>query len=80
LSRLGICGRKQFIDIAAPAYRVLCTTGNFPSYTSVRDMLVAFQIQYVYDYITKLCRKQAKVIQKHENVRCIGQGEAQHKV
>jgi hypothetical protein len=30
-------------------------------------MHVAFQIPYVYDYITKLCRQQAEVIQNHEN-------------
>jgi hypothetical protein len=40
-----------------------------------------FQIPYVYDYITKLCRQQAEVIQDHdnENVRTIGQGEASHR-
>jgi hypothetical protein len=40
---------------------------------------MAFKIPYVYDFITKLCRQQAEVIQKHdnENVRNIGQGEAQ---
>jgi hypothetical protein len=32
--------------------RVLGAIGNFPRRTSVRDMLVAFQIPYVYDYIT----------------------------
>jgi hypothetical protein len=44
-------------------------------------MHVAFQIPYVYDYITKLCRKQAQVIQNlgNENVRYIGQGETQHR-
>jgi hypothetical protein len=33
------------------------------------------------DYITKLCRQQAEVIQNHdnENVRNIGQGEARHR-
>jgi hypothetical protein len=61
--------------------RVLCTTGNFPKLSSVRDMHVAFHMPYVYDYITKLCRKQAEVIQNHENenVRNIGQGEARHR-
>jgi hypothetical protein len=29
------------------------TIGNFPRRTSVRDMHMAFQIPYVYDYITK---------------------------
>jgi hypothetical protein len=40
-------------------------------------MHVAFQIPYVYDYITKSCRQQAEVIQNHENetVRYIGQGK-----
>jgi hypothetical protein len=41
----------------------------------------AFQMQYVYNYITKSCRQQAEVIQNHENenVRYIGQGEALHR-
>jgi hypothetical protein len=43
------------------------TIGNFPMPTSVRDMNVAFQIPYVYDYITNSCRQQAEVIQNHEN-------------
>jgi hypothetical protein len=30
-------------------------------------MHVAFQIPYVYDYITKLCKKQAEIIQNYEN-------------
>jgi hypothetical protein len=35
----------------------------------------------VYDYITKLCRQQAEVIQNHDNknVHTIGQGEARHR-
>jgi hypothetical protein len=32
--------------------KVLRTIGNFPRSTSVRDMHVAFQIPYVYDYVT----------------------------
>jgi hypothetical protein len=44
-------------------------------------MHVAFQIPYVYDYILKLCRKQAEVNQYHgnENVGHIGQGEEQYR-
>jgi hypothetical protein len=40
-----------------------------------------FKIPYMYDYITKLCRKQAEVILNHENlnVLAIGQGEARHR-
>jgi hypothetical protein len=61
--------------------KVLRTIGNFSKRTSVRDMHKAFHIPYVYDYITKLCRQQAEVIQNHgnENVRYIGQGEARHR-
>jgi hypothetical protein len=61
--------------------KVLRTTGNFLKCTSVRDMHKAFHMPHVYDYITKSCRQQAEVIQnhEHENVRYIGQGEAQHR-
>jgi hypothetical protein len=47
--------------------KVLRTIGSFLRRTSVRDMHVAFQIPYIYDYITKSCRQQAEVIQNHEN-------------
>jgi hypothetical protein len=47
--------------------KVLCTTGNFPRYTPVCDLQMAFKLLYVYDYITKLCGQQAEVIQNHEN-------------
>jgi hypothetical protein len=68
LSRLRIFDRKPSIEIAVPAkYGSPHTTGNFPRHTSVHDTHVGFQIPYVYDYITKLCRKQAEVIQNHEN-------------
>jgi hypothetical protein len=61
--------------------RILCTIGNFPRGTPVRDLHMAFKIPYVYDYITKLCMQQAEVVQTHdnENVRHIGQGEARHR-
>jgi hypothetical protein len=47
--------------------RVLHTIGNFPRRTSVRDLRVAY---VVYDYITKLCRKQEGVIQNHNGNVC----------
>jgi hypothetical protein len=61
--------------------KVLRTIGNFLKRTSVRDMHKAFHMPFVYDYITKSCRQQAEVIQNHENenVRYIGQGEAQRR-
>jgi hypothetical protein len=42
---------------------------------------MAFKLPYLYDYITKVCRQQAEVIQNHENAhaRNIGQGERRHR-
>jgi hypothetical protein len=61
--------------------RVLCTIGNFPWRTPVRELHKAFNIPYVYDFMTKLSRQQPEVIQNHENanVRNTGQGEAWHR-
>jgi hypothetical protein len=60
--------------------KVLRTIGTFPRRTPVRDFHTAFNFPYVYDYITKLCRQRAEVIQNHGNdVRSIGQGEARHR-
>jgi hypothetical protein len=42
--------------------KVLCTIGNFPKFPLVRDLHTAFNLLYVYDFITKLCRQQAEVI------------------
>jgi hypothetical protein len=61
--------------------KVLRTIGDFPRRIPVRDLHVAFQISFVYDYVIKLCRQQAEIIQNHdnENVRNIGQGEGRHR-
>jgi hypothetical protein len=61
--------------------KVLRTIGKFPRNTPIRDMHISFQIIYVYDFITKLCKQQVKVIQHQEDihVRNIGQGEAGHR-
>jgi hypothetical protein len=61
--------------------KVLRTIGHFPRRTPVHELHVAFKIPHVYDFITKLCRQQAEVIQNHvnPNIRNIGQGEAQHR-
>jgi hypothetical protein len=42
---------------------------------------MAFKLPPVCDYITKLCRQEAEVIQNHENkhVRSIGRGEARRR-
>jgi hypothetical protein len=41
----------------------------------------AFQVLYIYDYITELCRQQEEAIQNHENAndRNIGKDEARHR-
>jgi hypothetical protein len=78
-------------EFAAEAYllklqclqgRFLRTIGGLPGCKLVSDMHVVFQVSYVYDCITKLCRRQAEVIHNHEkeneNVRNIGQ-EKPHK-
>jgi hypothetical protein len=61
--------------------KILRTFGNLPRCTPVRDMHVSFQIPYVYDYKTKLCRRRAETIHNHENenVRNIGQWETPHR-
>jgi hypothetical protein len=61
--------------------RVLRAIGNIDRRTPVRDLHLEFKIPYVYDYITKLCGRQAEVILNHENpnVHAIGQGEARHR-
>jgi hypothetical protein len=57
--------------------KVLRTIRNFPKCTPVRG----FNLPYVYDYVTKLCRKEAEVIrnQDNEHIRGIGQDEASHR-
>jgi hypothetical protein len=61
--------------------RILRATGKLYRRPPVRDLHLAFKISYVYDYITKLCRRQAEVIlnRKNPNVRSIGQREARHR-
>jgi hypothetical protein len=60
--------------------KILRVIGGFPRRTPTHYMHMAFQIPYIYDFITKTCRKQAEVIQNHENanVCSMGKCEAQH--
>jgi hypothetical protein len=61
--------------------RVPHVSGKFPRSKLIRNMYMAFQITYMYDYITKLCRQRAIVVQNHENALVFnsGQGEAQYR-
>jgi hypothetical protein len=81
LPRIGICGRYPPLKIAAFDNKVLRTIGSFPRCASVRDLHTAFNLPYGYDYIIKLCRQQAEVIQTHEikHDRSIGQGKARQR-
>jgi hypothetical protein len=42
--------------------KILRNIGNFPWHTQVCELRKAFNIQYIYYYVTKLCRQQAEVI------------------
>jgi hypothetical protein len=46
-----VAAECHFLKLERLQNKVLRTIGNFPRSTSVRDMHVAFQIPYVYDYI-----------------------------
>jgi hypothetical protein len=61
--------------------KVLRTVSNFPTRTPTRELHAAFNIPYVYDFITQFCGQQAKVIHIRANstVRNIGQGEVMHR-
>jgi hypothetical protein len=48
--------------------KVLLTTGNLLRRTLTRALHLAFEIPYVYDYVTEICREQAEVIKNHEKV------------
>jgi hypothetical protein len=42
--------------------KVLRNTGNFQKRKPVYDLHTTYNILYVYDYITKLCKQQAEVM------------------
>jgi hypothetical protein len=81
LSRMGICGRYISNETSAPSKQ------GPPHHWQIskehHDSWYAYipSNSILYDYITKLCRQQAQVIQHHENihVRNIGQGEARYR-
>jgi hypothetical protein len=54
-------------------------TGNLPRLTPTSEFHVAFRRIPVYDFITILCRKKAKIENyAKEYIPTTGQGEAQH--
>jgi hypothetical protein len=62
--------------------KILRTTGKFPKCTPVRELHMAFWVSYIYDDITKLCRRQEELVQNHENANApdIGEGESRHRI
>jgi hypothetical protein len=55
--------------------------GRFPRCTPVRDLHTDFNLPSIHEYVTKLCRQQAEVIQNHENeyVRSLVQDKDSHR-
>jgi hypothetical protein len=51
---------SYLLKLQRPQNKVLRTIGNYPRCTSVRDFHMGFNLPYVYDYVTKLCRRQVK--------------------
>jgi hypothetical protein len=49
----------HLLELQGLQNRVLRAVGDLDRRTPVRDLHLAFTIPYVYDYITKLCRRQA---------------------
>jgi hypothetical protein len=61
--------------------KVVRTIGNFSRCIPVRDLHTTFNLPYVHDYIIKLCKRQAEVIQTHENEHVCGieKSEVRHR-
>jgi hypothetical protein len=60
--RLGIRRRLHLLKVQRLLNKISRAFGNFTRGTPVCDLHVAVKISYVYGFITKLCRQQAKVI------------------
>jgi hypothetical protein len=77
---MGIRGGQPSFEIAASAKQSSPHLCNLTRRTPTSDLHMAFEIPYLYDFVTRICREQAAVILNHENVnfRNIGQGEVQH--
>jgi hypothetical protein len=78
---LGISSRHLSIKTAARGKHGYTHHWKLSKVDTGPRFATAFNFPYVYDYVTILCRKQAGVVQNHENeyVRGIGQGEANHR-
>jgi hypothetical protein len=69
---------SQLLKLQRLQIKVLHTTGTLPRRRPTRNLHATFEIPYIYDFVTKLCRQQAEVIiPNNENVYIcnIGQGK-----
>jgi hypothetical protein len=75
----GIYGRPY--EIVALKIKVFHTVGKFQRCKPVHELLLAFQVLYIYYYVTKLCTQQTEVIQNNENpnVCNLRESEARHR-
>jgi hypothetical protein len=48
----------QLFKLQRLEMKILHAIGKFPTCTPVYEFHMAFQVSYIYDYITKLCRQQ----------------------
>jgi hypothetical protein len=67
----------QLLKLQPLENKVLRAVGEFPRRTPVRELHMAFQAPYIYDYTTKLCMQQADIANRENaNVRDIGKDKA----
>jgi hypothetical protein len=70
---------SHLLELQRLQNRVLRTIGNLSRRTPTHALHLALQIPYVYDYVTGICRIQAEVTQKPDdlNIRNIERNESQ---
>jgi hypothetical protein len=71
----------HLLKLQHPQNTILRAIRSVDRRSPVHELYVAFNIPYMYDYITKLSRTQAEVILNHvnPNARGTGQGKATHR-
>jgi hypothetical protein len=81
LARRSIQVSKVCVDVCRYISVTRWRSVYLPRRTPTRTLHRSLQIAYVYDYLTKICRKQEEVIQNHDNanVRIIGRKEGQRR-
>jgi hypothetical protein len=51
----GLAADTYLLKMQLLQNKVLCTIGSFPRCTPVRDLHIAFNLPYVYDFVTTCC-------------------------